>query len=181
MLNELKLNQREINDFIKRFAESGQNNEKRWKTMVSRQELVRNTLRYELPIGVDFERAKLIMGDRYFGAIESERRLGWGAGFNTRDIAPIPFSPKELHDAIEQKQFLIHRFSKDATGEDVTMTYLRMHAEDSLPQKKSLEGLYAGMEVRNMQDAVVKSGWYLSSLLVDRVFSPQAASVQPGH
>lgn len=182
MLNELRLNQREIDDFVKLFAKTGLVDEKRWEIMNSRQKLVADSLRYELPIGKDFERAKLIMGEDYFGASESERRLRWGRGFQEQGMGPIPFSPKELHDAKEQKQYLIHRFSKDVSGEDVTMTYLRMNAEDSLPQKKSLEGLYAGMEVRNMQDAVVKSGWYLSSLRTDRVFSPHARSpIEPGH
>ncbi|MCC7522766.1 hypothetical protein IT407_03130 [Candidatus Uhrbacteria bacterium] len=151
--------------------------------MRSRQENLSAEMRYELPIGMDFERAKLIMGEeRFFGAEKTRARIDWSIGFDEKEMGPIPFSPKELHDAVEEGKYLIHRFSKDISGNDVTMTYLRMNAPDSLPQKKSLEGLYAGSEGRNLQDMSVKSGWYLSSLRTDRVFSPHAKQpIEPGH
>ncbi len=163
-LKELRLNQREINDFVKRFAESGVEDEKRWETMTARQALVADTLRYQLPIGMEFERAKLIMGEDYFGPQESELRLEWGMGFNEAHMGPIPFSPEELHEAKERGQYLIHRFEKNSFDDEVTIKYLRDAAPNRDGSKQMLEGLFAGIEQLSLENSTVTSGWRLADL-----------------
>jgi hypothetical protein len=165
-LNELKLNQREIHDQLKIFHFTGdQEVWDRLGIMRHRQENLSAQMRYELPIGMDFERAKRIMGrEGFFGAEETREKLDWSTGFNERDMGPIPFSPKELHDAVEEGQFLIHRFSKDLSGDDVTMKYLRMNAPNRMESREWLEGLFAGLEQYGLENETIKPGWYLGQL-----------------
>lgn len=165
MIQELKRNQRDFENQVRLFAEHGDDGRlERLGSMRDRQETLMQHLRENLPIGMDFKKAKEIMKDSFYGVEETKRQLDWAAGFNEKDMGPIPFSPRELREAQESGQYLIHRFSKDVFGDEVTPSFIRSQAPDRLQTKEMLEGVFTYIESGSGQDEVYESGWRIGDL-----------------